>query len=656
MAKQIPSGPNNLHITLDNALKLSKPLRDLYEGDERIRELIDTAKAIEGMPRHASTHAAGVVITKNPVADYVPLAKNDESVVTQYTMVTLEELGLLKMDFLGLRNLTVLDDAVQMVRMKHPGFTLSDIPDDDKETFEMLAAGKTSGVFQLESAGMTGVCVGLKPQSIEDITAIIALYRPGPMDSIPRFIACKHEPEKIRYKHPMLEPILSMTYGCIVYQEQVIEIFRKLAGFSLGQADMVRRAMSKKKMKDMVAYQTAYFKRHFTREYMAALLTSVLDSQEKVAEYIAECRDNGIRLLPPDVNESRATFTVSGSGDIRFGLVAIKGVGWGVIENLLKEREKNGPFTSFEDFCERLFDADLNRRVAESLIRSGCFDSLGYRRAQLMAVFGQILDGIAQTRKKNLEGQFDLFGGGGEEIAAVGKIPLPDLPEYSSRELMRMEKETTGLYFSGHPMDEYREVVRRHRAVPIGSILADFERADGPETYADEQRVTLAGVISAAKTKTTKNNSLMSYITLEDETGSMELLAFARVLNESGSYVQENMPVLVTGKISVRDEKPPQMMVDRLQPLDHLKEEREETASPAGVQPGKERKLYVKVPSESHPIWGKLTILFSMFPGRDAAVVVFADTRRKLGTRCVVHPALVSQLQEWLGQENVVVK
>ena len=710
VAKQIPSGPNNLHITLDNALKLSKPLRDLYEGDERIRELIDTAKAIEGMPRHASTHAAGVVITKNPVADYVPLAKNDESVVTQYTMVTLEELGLLKMDFLGLRNLTVLDDAVQMVRMKHPGFTLSDIPDDDKETFEMLAAGKTSGVFQLESAGMTGVCVGLKPQSIEDITAIIALYRPGPMDSIPRFIACKHEPEKIRYKHPMLEPILSMTYGCIVYQEQVIEIFRKLAGFSLGQADMVRRAMSKKKMKDIqrereaflhgdparkiagcaangipeavaesiydeitdfanyafnkahavsyavVAYQTAYFKRHFTREYMAALLTSVLDSQEKVAEYIAECRDNGIRLLPPDVNESRATFTVSGSGDIRFGLVAIKGVGWGVIENLLKEREKNGPFTSFEDFCERLFDADLNRRVAESLIRSGCFDSLGYRRAQLMAVFGQILDGIAQTRKKNLEGQFDLFGGGGEEIAAVGKIPLPDLPEYSSRELMRMEKETTGLYFSGHPMDEYREVVRRHRAVPIGSILADFERADGPETYADEQRVTLAGVISAAKTKTTKNNSLMSYITLEDETGSMELLAFARVLNESGSYVQENMPVLVTGKISVRDEKPPQMMVDRLQPLDHLKEEREETASPAGVQPGKERKLYVKVPSESHPIWGKLTILFSMFPGRDAAVVVFADTRRKLGTRCVVHPALVSQLQEWLGQENVVVK
>ena len=395
VAKQVPSGPGALHITLDEALKLSKPLREMYEGDERIHNLIDTAKAIEGMPRHASTHAAGVVITRRPVVDYVPLAKNDESVVTQYVMTTLEELGLLKMDFLGLRNLTILDDTVRLVQKSLPGFSLADIPDNDPEVFRMLSDGRTSGVFQMESAGMTGVCVGLKPQNIEDITAIIALYRPGPMDSIPRFIACKHNPDQVRYKHPLLEPILSVTYGCIVYQEQVIEIFRKLAGYTMGQADMVRRAISKKKKAQIekerasfihgdpdrgiagcaangipeqtaqdiydeiedfaqyafnkahavayaiVAYQTAWFKCHHTREYMAALLTSVLDSSEKVAEYIAECRDCGISLLPPDINESEADFTVSGE-NIRFGLVAVKGVGRGFINDVLAQRRQGG--------------------------------------------------------------------------------------------------------------------------------------------------------------------------------------------------------------------------------------------------------------------------------------------------------------------------
>ena len=706
VAKQVPA---TLHITLKDALRLSKPLRDLYEGDERIKELIDTAMVIEGMPRHASTHAAGVVITRLPVVDYVPLAKNDESVVTQYTMVTLEELGLLKMDFLGLRNLTVLDDAVRMVREKEPNFTLADIPDNDKAVFDMLSAGKTSGVFQMESAGMTGVCVGLKPQSIEDITAIIALYRPGPMDSIPRFIACKQEPEKVKYKHPMLEPILSMTYGCIVYQEQVMQIFQQLAGYSLGQADMVRRAMSKKKVKDIerereaflhgdpernivgcqangipeaiaqsiydemydfanyafnkahavayavVAYQTAWFKYHHTREYMAALLTSVLDSQEKVAEYIAECRDNGIKLVPPDINASGANFTVSESGDIRFGLVAVKGVGRGVIESVLAEREKGGRFTSFEDFCERMFGGELNKRVVESLIKCGAFDSLGYKRSQLLKVYGTVLDGIAQTRKKNLEGQVDLFGFGLEETASAPKVELPDIPEFSVRELMAMEKETTGLYLSGHPMDEYRELVKRYRAMPIGSILADFDRSDGPETYADEQRVVVAGVIAAAKTKTTRNNSLMSYITLEDDTGSMELLAFSRVLDESGSYIRENVPVLVAGKISVRDEKAPQIMVDKLRPLEQLAPP-VGTAAPSEEPVRQEKKLYVKVPSESDPIWGKVKILFSMFPGEGSGILVFADTRRRLGARCLVHPALVDQLREWLGEENVVLK
>ncbi|MEG0765945.1 MAG: DNA polymerase III subunit alpha, partial [Pseudoflavonifractor sp.] len=421
VAKQVPF---TLHITLEEALKLSKPFKEGYDNDERIHKLIDTAKSIEGMPRHASTHAAGVVITKRPVWEYVPLAKNDESVVTQYTMTTLEELGLLKMDFLGLRNLTVLDDAVKLVRKQVPDFDLHSIPDDDPAVFKMLSDGKTSGVFQMESSGMTGVCVGLKPQNIEDITAIIALYRPGPMESIPRFIACKQDPGKISYKHPLLEPILAVTYGCIVYQEQVIEIFRKLGGFSLGQADMVRRAISKKKKAQIekeraafihgdpergicgcmangvaedigeaiydeiydfanyafnkahavcyavVAYQTAYFKFHYTREYMAALLTSVLGDSGKVAEYISECKACGVALLPPDVNESGAGFTVSGN-NIRFGLAALKGVGWGFMSAVLAEREQAGVFQSFPDFCTRMAEADLNKRVLESLIKCG---------------------------------------------------------------------------------------------------------------------------------------------------------------------------------------------------------------------------------------------------------------------------------------------
>ena len=701
IAKQIPSGPGALHITLDEALKLSKPLRELYEGDTRVKTLIDTARSIEGMPRHASTHAAGVVITRLPVADYVPLAKNDESVVTQYTMTTLEELGLLKMDFLGLRNLTILDDTVRMVREKEPEFCMEAIPDNDPAVFQMLSEGRTSGVFQMESPGMTGVCVGLKPQNIEDITAIIALYRPGPMDSIPRFIACKHDPSLVRYKHPLLEPILSVTYGCIVYQEQVIEIFRKLAGFSLGQADMVRRAMSKKKRaqiekergafiygdaernisgciangvpeqtaKDIydeindfanyafnkahavcyaiVAYQTAWFKVHYTREYMAALLTSVLDSQAKVAEYITECRDNGIQLMPPDINESGADFTVAGEY-IRFGLVAVKGVGRGFINGLLEERERGGPFTSFPDFCQRLIDNDMNRRVVESLIKCGAFDSMGYRRSQLLQVYGPVIDSIAQQRRKNLEGQFDLFGGGGAEESALPELVLPNIPEFTRHERMTMEKETTGLYLSGHPMDEYREAVKRVRAVPIGAVMADFAREDGPETYRDEQRLTLAGVVSASKTKTTKNNTLMAYVTLEDDTGSMELLVFARVLGECGSYLKEGMAVAASGRISVRDEKEPQMLVDSVRPL----------GDDAGAVPEKPKgkRLYIRLASQADPLFRHIQLLLVMFPGEEPLKIKLVDTGQWMTLPCVVHPALVRELRELLGEENVVLK
>ena len=689
-----PGEYTGTEITLDKALVLSKGLSDLYNGDERVRQLVDMARKIEGMPRNASTHAAGVVITKLPVYEYVPLATNDGQPVTQYTMTTIEELGLLKMDFLGLRNLTVLDDAVRMVQKEIPGFKLEDIPDNDMPVYQMLSDGKTSGVFQMESAGMTGVCVGLKPKSIEDICAIIALYRPGPMDSIPRFLACAQDPSKVTYKHPALEPILANTYGCIVYQEQVIEIFRKLAGYSLGQADMVRRAMSKKKEKDVqrergtfihgdpdrgipgcqangipeavaqsiydeindfahyafnkshslayaiVAYQTAWFKYRHPREYMAALLTSVLDSQTKVAEYIAECRENGIALLPPDINESETAFTVSGA-NIRFGLAALKGVGTGFTAAVLAERDKAGPFASFPEFCARMYDCDLNKRVLDSLIRSGCFDSMGCRRSQLMRVYEQVVDSIARDRRKNLEGQFDLFGGGGEGTA-VPTVILPDIPEFSPAELMAMEKETTGLYLSGHPMDEYRRQAQKYGAAPIAAVMAAEE--DGPSRYGDGVQVTLAGVVASVRTKTTKNNSLMAYVVLEDATGSIELLCFSRTLSESGAYLKANLPVVVMGRVSVRDEKAPQLMVDRVVPL-----------GDAPRRAAGQQVLWIKLPDGGESFaW--LKKLLNMFPGENPAVVYLADSRKKLQTQCLLHDALLAELREVLGEENVVLK
>ena len=700
LAKLIPSGPGALHITLEDALRLSKQLKDAYDGNPATKKLIDTAMDIEGMPRNTSTHAAGVVITRRPVVDYVPLAANDGQPVTQYVMTTLEELGLLKMDFLGLRNLTVLDDAAKMVQKQDPGFTIDSIPENDPATMAMLSEGKTSGVFQLESAGMTGVCVGLKPRTIEDICAVIALYRPGPMDSIPKFLACAQNPAKVTYKDPSLVPILSGTHGCIVYQEQVIRIFQDLAGYSLGQADMVRRAMSKKKVKEIekereaflhgdpkrgipgcvangvpeeaaqaiydemydfaeyafnkshslvyaiVCYQTAWFKCHHPREYMAALLTSVLDSTEKVAEYIATCRDMGIKLLPPDVNQSGADFTVVEEG-IRFGLVALKGVGRSFIANLLSEREKNGPFADFMDFCDRLFDQDMNRRMVESLIKSGAFDAMGCRRSQLMQVYGQVLDGIAAARKRNVEGQLDLFGfGGGEEDnPPLPTLVLPDLPEYTPQELMSMEKETTGLYLSGHPMDQYRELAKQFGAVTIGSILSDFAREDGPREYRDGQRVSIAGVISTYRTRTTRNNTLMAYVTLEDDTASMELICFSRTLNDSGSFIRENAAILAEGKISARDEKEPQLMVDSIRPLSVL-----EGSAGGG------KTLYLRLPSREDPRVRKVRLALSFFPGESQVVLYFEDCKKRVGSRCEIRPALIDDLKERLGEENVVVK
>lgn len=731
--------PTTLHITLDDALKLSKELRDRYESDPRVKELIETSQKIEGMPRHASKHAAGVVITRLPVYEYVPLAKNDESIVTQYIMTTLEELGLLKMDFLGLRNLTILHDAQTLIRRKQPSFDISTIPENDPGVFQMIQEGHTSGVFQMESAGMTGVCVQMKPTTIEDLTAIIALYRPGPMESIPKFIQSKLDPSKISYLHPSLEPILSVTYGCIVYQEQVMMIFQQLAGYSLGGADMVRRAISKKKAKQIqqeehafiygdpergiagciangipedtakaiygqiydfanyafnkahavsyaiVAYQTAYFKYYFPCEYMAALLTSVLDSSEKVAEYISACKDMGIALLTPDINDSDADFSVSGQ-NIRFGLAAIKGVGRSLVEKIVRERSEKGRFRSFQDFCQRCFDYDLNRRALENMIKCGCFDCMNVRRSQLVRVMNPVMDGISSARKRNLEGQFDLFGsmGGSDEQNSYTEVPMPNIPEFTLSERMSMERETTGLYLSGHPMDQYRDTAKQSNAASIGAVLGDFAQETGPELYHDDQRIRLAGIITAVKRKTSKNNSIFAYVSLEDDTSSMELLCFARALEEAGPLIQEGKAVLAEGRISVRDEKAPQLLVDRVYSLENgpVPEERrrdwagyhrgagpayptDQEAPPADLQtafdapppaPPRRSRVFVQVPAMEAPQVRKIRQYLIMFPGNDQLVLVAADTKKRYGIPCQAHPSLVRALQRLVGEVNVAVR
>ncbi|MBE6991695.1 MAG: DNA polymerase III subunit alpha [Ruminococcaceae bacterium] len=690
VAKAVPS---TLHITLESALSASPQLKEMYESDERIRKLINVAKSLEGMPRHASTHAAGVVITKLPVHNYVPLSKNEDSVVTQYPMTTLEELGLLKMDFLGLRNLTVIDDAQKSIREIEPDFNIKNVPDDDEATFKMLAEGRTSGVFQMESAGMTNLCVSFRARSIEDLTAIVALYRPGPMDSIPKFTASKNDPAKVSYKHPLLKDILGYTYGCIVYQEQVIEVLRKLGGFSRGAADNVRRAMSKKKQAvilaerenfvsgaakngvdkaiaesiydeildfanyafnkshavcyAIVAYETAYLKCHWPRQYMAALMTSLLDSTAKIAEYINECKDMGIQVLPPDVNESGVDFTVSGEA-IRFGMAAVKNVGRGLIQTLVAEREKGGKFKSFEDFIERMYGGDMNKRAVESLIKCGAFDCFGHKRSQLLMVYEKAMDDIANIRKKNLEGQMGFFDIMEEQQTALGTITMPNIPELSSRELMTLEKEITGLYMSGHPLDDYRDILKHSGAASIAAIMADHS-GDGPVVYKDGTTVSVAGIIAAVKTKMTKNNTLMAYVTLEDDTASMEILCFARVLEKDGAYIAAGLPVLISGKISVRDEKDPQMLASGVLPLSQL------TAAPPS-KPKEARKLFVKLKNADDELFRKVKATINMFPGTEKTVLYIESTGKQLGTACSIHDALVEELKQRLGNENVVVK
>lgn len=717
VAKQIP---NELHITIEKALTANKELRRMYDSDSTVKRLIDTARKLEGMPRNASTHAAGVVITKEPVDTYVPLSVNGDQPVTQFTMVTLEELGLLKMDFLGLRNLTVIADAEAMIRRRVPAFSMKDASLEDAQTFEMLGQGKTMGVFQLESAGITNVVTGLRPQSIEDITAVVALYRPGPMQSIPRYIECRHDPSKVQYRHPLLEPILSVTYGCMVYQEQVMEVFRRLAGYSLGKADMVRRAMSKKKFKElerervtfiygneelgiagairhgvdektaaaifdeildfanyafnkahavcyaMVAYQTAYLKCHYPQEYMAALLTSILDWSDKVSDYIAAVRDMGIRVLPPDVNESRDEFSVA-DGHIRFGLAAIKNVGRAFMKQLVIERETGGIFETFQSFCERMYDKDLNRRALDSLIKCGAFDSMGYRRSQLLMIYDRVLDAVAQNRKKNIEGQLDLFGLGNEAVQDV-EIALPDTPEISRRERLTMEKETTGLYLSGHPMDEYRELAQQANAARIHVIVDDLTGENEQPYYKDGMSARLACVVTAVRLKSTKNGSMMAYVTAEDESGSIELVVFPKTLQQSGAYLKTDTAVLLNGRIDAREDEAPKMILSEALPLtaEYVAAQTapRRTSHPA-LQPEQAQQqatetLFLQVPTMECEETEQVKALLKQYSGILPVILVPKGTKKRmLAPRLLwVRRDLVlfEKLRFILGENNVILK
>ena len=715
LAKLVPDKIPDKKLNLPNAIAYVPELQAAEASpDPLVRDTLKYAKMLEGNVRGTGVHACGTIICRDDITDWVPVSTADDKetgekmLVTQYEGSVIEDTGLIKMDFLGLRNLTILDDAVKTIREKDKNFTLAGIPENDAATYEMLAAGRTSGVFQLESSGMTSVCVSLKPQNIEDITSLIALYRPGPMESIPKFIACKHDPKKVTYLIPQLEPILSITYGCIVYQEQVIQIFQQLAGYSLGQADMLRRAMSKKKVKDIerereaflhgdparnisgcvangidekaaqeiyeeiyafanyafnkahaaayavVAYQTAYFKCHYTKEYMAALLSSVLDSSDKVGEYFNECRECGIKLLPPDVNHSADRFTVEPEG-IRFGLVAIKNIGRGLILRMMQERELNGPFVDFQDFCRRMDGMEINKRAVENLIRAGAFDSTGAKRSQLIAVYEKVMDGIAEGNRTNVEGQIDFFGMGAE-TAQQAALVLPDIPEFTPQELMAMEKATTGLYLTGHPMDAYRSLVRSSGAAAIGRVMEDFAQEAGPTTFSDGQKISLAGVVTASKTKMTKKNTLMAYVTLEDGTGAIEMLCFTRALEQYGSYLQEGQVIYVTGTLSVRDEKAPQLMCDFARPLNA--NFLTGTAAPAQApQQRMGQTLYLRLPSVDGPEMAILRKILCMFEGKENNVRIrVLDTGKLIGTTCDLHTSLVCDLEERFGKENVVVK
>ncbi len=601
--------PNELGISLKNALRF-KELRTLYEDSEQIRKLIDTAISLEGMPRNISIHAAGIVITDNPISDYVPLSVSNGTVVTQYDMDTIAELGLLKFDFLALRYLTIISNAEREIKEKLPVFDIEKIPLDDKKTYELISRGDALGIFQLESEGIRQVLQGLRPESIEDVISVISLYRPGPMDSIPKFIECRHDPSKISYAIPQLEPILKNTYGCTVYQEQVMSIFRSIAGYTFGHADIVRRAMSKKKadvlesereafikgaaangideaaaeklFDDMasfanyafnkahaasyalISYRSAYLKAHHTGEYMSALLTSVLGNQIKIAEYISECSKFGISVLPPDINSSRVYFSADGDGkNIHFGLSALKNVGNQFVAAIISERTLNGKFTSFESFVERMSAiTDINKRQVEAIIKCGAFDNLGRYRSQLLASYEAIIDGITQKSRNNPAGQMDMFAMG--DVEAPG-YEYPDIPDLSMRDKLMLEKESSGMYFSGHLLDDFSMHLNDLSFIDISEI---FERDKAGELiYSDRDKISVTGIITAITIKTTKKNEQMAFFTLEDRHGEIECIAFSRSYQELSHEIFIDNAIFVEGTVSLKDDEEPKLIVNSIKAL-----------------------------------------------------------------------------------------
>ena len=709
IAKQIP---NELNITLEKALKRSAEFKALYDKDAEAHELIDTAMKVEGMPRHASTHAAGVVITHDPVVSYVPLARNDEAIVTQFTMTTLEELGLLKMDFLGLRTLTVIRNAEKAIRNTDPSFSIENIDMEDRQVFDMLCAGQTEGVFQFESAGMRSVLSQLKPESVEDLIAVISLYRPGPMDSIPTYIENRHNPAKIKYKTPKLKSILDVTYGCIVYQEQVMQICRELAGYSYGRADIVRRAMSKKKHDVMlrerdsfvngavdengnilcegavrrgvpadvaneifdemisfasyafnkahaaayafVAYRTAWLKCHYPCEFLAALLTSFLDNSGKVAQYINECSRLGIKILPPHVNRSTEAFEVS-DGNIHFSLLAVKNLGRGFIRRMVDERTMNGNFKDFYDFCRRMYGKDFNRRAIESLVKCGAFDGMGANRRQMCAVIDPIIEELDNTKRRNVEGQIgfgDLSSGSATEpTEPKSSFAYPPAEEFSPEMLLKYEKEVAGMYLSGHPMAQYRELSKALKCAQIGDIAAEESR------YKDNDRVLLLGLITSAKKKITKSDATMAFLNFEDMTGSIEVIVFPKTLIEKPTMFHEGNILLLHGRVSMREDEDTKVVCEAVEPCPSS------VPAEAAKAPTQEKKkaargLFLRFDTASSPQIEYCRKLLIIFDGAVPLYYYFADTkeykRNPIGQNIDVNGVLLRELRRILGESNVI--
>ena len=692
IAKMIPQ---ELNITIDKALEMNHELKTLYDTDEKIKELINMSRRLEGLPRHTSMHAAGVVISQKEVDEYVPLSRAaDGTIVTQFTMTTLEELGLLKMDFLGLRTLTVIDNAVRLVA-KDTGRKLDMLKIDynDRAVLDSIGTGKTEGVFQLESGGMKNFMKELKPQSLEDIIAGISLYRPGPMDFIPQYIRGKHNPETITYDCPQLQPILEPTYGCIVYQEQVMQIVRDLGGYTLGRSDLVRRAMSKKKaavmakerqnfvygnkeedvpgciangidektankiyddMTDfakyafnkshaaayaLVAYQTAYLKYYYPVEFMAALMTSVIDNPPKVAEYILTCRQMGIRILPPDINVGEAGFTVDGK-NIRYGLSAIKSIGRPVIDAVVEERTLGGSYRSLKDFIERLTGKETNKRTIENFIKSGAFDGLGGTRKQFMMIYADIMDRIAHEKKSSMTGQMTLFDLMGEEDKREYEIQLPKVGEYDKEQLLAFEKEVLGIYVSGHPLEKY-EALWKH---VITNVTSDFalDEETGHSKVMDGNRAVIGGILTDKRVKYTKTNKTMAYLTVEDLVGTVEVVVFPKDYEKNLQYLNVDDRVFIRGRVSSEDDQSSKLICEKMFRFDEVPQELWIQFATIADYRAREKQLFD---------------LLRNSDGKDYVVIYVRDGRsvRRLGDNWTVRAdeSLLGALSEAFGADNV---